>query len=79
MMPHYDIEKLVDDVYKVVIDNDLVAVDDPLEWDEFDEVAWIVYYGDQEQVQELLDLIDPYIDEDLRKRMIWLAEISGSE
>lgn len=79
MMPHYDIEKLVDDVYEVVINNDLITVDDPLEWDVFDEVAWIVYYGDQEQVQELLDLIDPYIDEDLRKRIIWLAEIAGSE
>lgn len=75
MMPHYDIEELVEDVYKVVIDNDLITVDDPSEWDEFDEVAWLIHYGDQEQVQGLFDLIDPYIDDDFRKRMIWLVEL----
>lgn len=78
-MSHYDIEELVEDVYKVVIDNDLITVDDPSEWDEFDEVAWLIYYGDQEQTQGLFDLIDPYIDDDFRKRMIWLVEISESE
>jgi hypothetical protein len=74
MMPYPDVEELVDDVYKVVIDNDLITVDDPSEWDEFDEVAWTIHYGDKEQVQELFDLIDPYIDDDFRKRMIWLVE-----
>lgn len=56
------------------MDNGLLASKVSQNWDEYDEIAFIIDYEDLEGVQELYDLMSPYIDDDLRAKFQFYME-----
>lgn len=56
------------------MDNGLLASKVSQNWDEYDEIAFIIDYEDLEGVKELYDLMSPYADDDLRARFQFYME-----
>ena len=56
------------------MDNGLLASKVSQNWDEYDEIAFIIDYGNLEDLQELYDLMSPYADDDLCERFQSIME-----
>jgi hypothetical protein len=68
---------VIEDLYKVAVDNGLLESKVEPGWDEYDEIAYILDYGELEDLQELYDLMSPYADDDLCERFQSIIEDSS--